>query len=39
MCNMKYKNGEGEIVNIIMVLQPFIGPWLLFWFLDAIHSR
>jgi hypothetical protein len=24
---------------IIMVLQPFVGPWPLFQFLDPIHSR
>jgi hypothetical protein len=22
-----------------MALQPFVGPWLLFQFLDPIHSR
>jgi hypothetical protein len=27
------------VVIIIMALQPFIGPWPLFQFLDPIHSR
>jgi hypothetical protein len=27
------------IIIIIIALQPFIGPWLLFQFLDPIHSR
>jgi hypothetical protein len=26
------------IIIIIMALQPFVGPWLLFQFLDRIHS-
>jgi hypothetical protein len=26
------------IIIIIMALQPFIGPWPLFQFLDPIHS-
>jgi hypothetical protein len=27
------------IITIIMALQPFVGPWPLFQFLDPIHSR
>jgi hypothetical protein len=27
------------IIIIIMALQPFVGPWTLFQFLDPIHSR
>jgi hypothetical protein len=27
------------IITIIMALQPFVEPWPLFQFLDAIHSR
>jgi hypothetical protein len=27
------------IIIIIMALQPFLGPWPLFQFLDPIHSR
>jgi hypothetical protein len=27
------------IIIIIIALQPFIGPWPLFQFLDPIHSR
>jgi hypothetical protein len=27
------------IIIIIMVLQPFVGPRLLFQFLDPVHSR
>jgi hypothetical protein len=26
-------------IIIIMALQPFVGPWQLFEFLDAIHSQ
>jgi hypothetical protein len=28
-----------ESIIIIMALQSFIGPWLLFQFFDSIHSR
>jgi hypothetical protein len=27
------------IIIIIMAVQPFVGPWPLFRFLDPIHSR
>jgi hypothetical protein len=27
------------IIIIIMDLQPFVGPWPLFQFLDPVHSR
>jgi hypothetical protein len=27
------------IIIIIMAVQPFVGPWPLYQFLDAIHSR
>jgi hypothetical protein len=27
------------IIIIIMAVQPFVGPWPLFQFLDPIHSR
>jgi hypothetical protein len=31
--------GSGYIIIIIMALQPFVGPWPLFKFLDPIHTR
>jgi hypothetical protein len=27
------------IIIIIMTLQPFVGPWPLFQFIDLLHSR
>jgi hypothetical protein len=27
------------IIIIIIALEPFLGPWALFWFLDPILSR
>jgi hypothetical protein len=27
------------VVVVVMALQPFVGPWRLFQFLDLIHSR
>jgi hypothetical protein len=32
------KNNLTEII-IIMALQPFVGPWPIFQFLDPTHSR
>jgi hypothetical protein len=35
-----FKDRENDIIIIIiMALQPFVGPWPLFQFLDHIHSR
>jgi hypothetical protein len=36
------KEGEGcchTLVYLSMALQPFVGPWPLFQFLNPIHSR
>jgi hypothetical protein len=30
---------DNYIIIIIMALQPFVGPWPLFQFLDPIHGR
>jgi hypothetical protein len=31
--------GEGSQTDLSMALQPFVGPWPLFKFLDFLHSR
>jgi hypothetical protein len=38
-CALLERNALNMFIIIIMALQPFVGPWQLFQFLDLLHGR